>query len=402
MPTDAAGVLVRRTRPANRRATILATATRLFFERGFASVTIGEIATEVGVAPSAIYRHFGSKSEILIAAIRASIIPFSDVLLDAGHATNSRSLQKRVSDLVQTALANRELGVLWQREARNLDPSDRKMLRSELRAPTHYFAGYLESERHMTESEADLISWCTVAVLISVGFHNLNLPHRPHAALLVDLAYTLVTADGLESSGSAVPPESVERSAVSRKQALQAGAIQLFAERGFAAVGINEIGEAVGVAGPTLYSHFPSKETLLWSAMEQGSERLRADANRAQQLGGSAQSQLQRLVDSYVSFAVTDRFLLKIVMSEQDQLSVENRDSARRQQREYIDIWAHLLQEYRSMDVTSARITVQAVLLLVSDITQTPHLQGRPGLQNTLRRIAAALLKLPVPLDGPD
>ncbi|MEU4242529.1 TetR/AcrR family transcriptional regulator [Actinoplanes sp. NPDC026619] len=54
--------------PRTRRAEILAAAIPLFARDGFANVTNGQIAQSVGLAPSAIYRHYPGKVDILVAA----------------------------------------------------------------------------------------------------------------------------------------------------------------------------------------------------------------------------------------------------------------------------------------------------------------------------------------------
>ncbi|WP_440900549.1 TetR/AcrR family transcriptional regulator [Actinosynnema sp.] len=54
--------------PRTRRAEILAAAVPLFERDGFANVTNGRIAEAVGVVPSAIYRYFPGKADILAAA----------------------------------------------------------------------------------------------------------------------------------------------------------------------------------------------------------------------------------------------------------------------------------------------------------------------------------------------
>ncbi|MFD8802714.1 TetR/AcrR family transcriptional regulator [Streptomyces atroolivaceus] len=54
--------------PRTRRAEILAAAIPLFARDGFASVTNGQIAEAVGLAPSALYRHYQGKVDILAAA----------------------------------------------------------------------------------------------------------------------------------------------------------------------------------------------------------------------------------------------------------------------------------------------------------------------------------------------
>jgi AcrR family transcriptional regulator len=58
---------VRRRLPASeRRERILAAATEVFAERGYADASMGEIATRAGVVASVIYDHFGSKRELAV------------------------------------------------------------------------------------------------------------------------------------------------------------------------------------------------------------------------------------------------------------------------------------------------------------------------------------------------
>ncbi|CAL9589026.1 Transcriptional repressor Mce3R [Streptomyces sp. enrichment culture] len=54
--------------PRTRRAEILAASVPLFARHGFASVTNGQIARAVGLTPSALYRHYPGKIDILAAA----------------------------------------------------------------------------------------------------------------------------------------------------------------------------------------------------------------------------------------------------------------------------------------------------------------------------------------------
>ncbi|MFD7814041.1 TetR/AcrR family transcriptional regulator [Streptomyces sp. NPDC059785] len=54
--------------PRTRRAEILAAAVPLFARDGFAKVTNGQIAEAVGLVPSALYRHYPNKRDILVAA----------------------------------------------------------------------------------------------------------------------------------------------------------------------------------------------------------------------------------------------------------------------------------------------------------------------------------------------
>ncbi|MEV5080632.1 TetR family transcriptional regulator [Streptomyces sp. NPDC056159] len=53
-----------------------------------------------------------------------------------------------------------------------------------------------------------------------------------------------------------------ERKKEQTKRRITAVALELFAERGFDAVTVSEIAEAAGVAKATLFTYFPSKESL--------------------------------------------------------------------------------------------------------------------------------------------
>ena len=59
---------------------------------------------------------------------------------------------------------------------------------------------------------------------------------------------------------------------------LLSAAERLFAERGFLAVRLEDIGAAAGVSGPAIYRHFPNKESMLVELLVGISARLLAGA----------------------------------------------------------------------------------------------------------------------------
>lgn len=63
--TAAAGATMRQTAKAARRQAILDHAKELFAASGFKAVSIGEIGAGAGISGPAVYRHFGSKEDIL-------------------------------------------------------------------------------------------------------------------------------------------------------------------------------------------------------------------------------------------------------------------------------------------------------------------------------------------------
>ena len=58
---------------ARQEDAVISAATRLFAERGFADVTMADIATEVGLARTSLYRYFPDKDHILVVWLRREI-----------------------------------------------------------------------------------------------------------------------------------------------------------------------------------------------------------------------------------------------------------------------------------------------------------------------------------------
>lgn len=396
----------RGTRPRNRRDVTVTAAAELFYREGYARVGMSDIAAATNVVASAIYRHFSSKSELLLAAIRSVLAPYTQVLSTIREVDEDplEHLSATVYRLAEWALDHREAGVLWQREARNLDADQLRGLREELRASTNMFAASVQCVRPGLDwSQADVLAWCALGVLASVSFHSLSLPRRQYVDLLASMVFTVVNLP--MSIDTTSHPGSVDRGTTepSRRDSLISRATELFAERGFTAVGVDDIAVAVGIAGPSIYSHFASKQGILVAAIERASGLLHGETRDVLVGAGSASEKLVQLVDSYVRIGNRDRFVLRCLLSEMDQLPPGARSVARRDQRRYVDIWVDLLREIEPLDAVSARIRVQAAFLAINDALQTPHLRTRAGFESTLQHLGRALLGVDLESDdSPD
>jgi AcrR family transcriptional regulator len=64
-------------------------------------------------------------------------------------------------------------------------------------------------------------------------------------------------------------PPSQRRRPKDRKATIALAAAELFCARGFHNVGIEDIAKAVGITGPAIYRHFPTKQAVLAAAVEE-------------------------------------------------------------------------------------------------------------------------------------
>jgi AcrR family transcriptional regulator len=85
-------------------------------------------------------------------------------------------------------------------------------------------------------------------------------------------------------------------------QAIRDAALALFAERGYRATVMGDIGAALGIRGPSLYRHVRSKHALLSEIMLSTMRTLLADQEAALSAGDDVVVQLRRMVEAHVRF----------------------------------------------------------------------------------------------------
>ncbi|MFG3022479.1 TetR/AcrR family transcriptional regulator [Streptomyces sp. NPDC048254] len=88
---------------------------------------------------------------------------------------------------------------------------------------------------------------------------------------------------------------------------ISAAALSLFAERGYRATTMSDIGAAIGIRGPSLYRHVSSKQVLLGEIMVETMRALIADQRAALAAGGDVTLQLRRMVEAHVRYHAAHR-----------------------------------------------------------------------------------------------
>lgn len=138
------------------------------------------------------------------------------------------------------------------------------------------------------------------------------------------------TATG-NGNGTALSPRGARR-----REAIIAAAASLFAERGYAAVGIDDIGAAAGITGPAIYRHFDSKAAVLTAVLSgiidvvSGMQELPHQDSRAL---------LQARIRHYASGVAERRELMAVFVREVHHLPTLHAEALRQRQRELVTAW---------------------------------------------------------------
>jgi AcrR family transcriptional regulator len=381
----------RGTRPANRRQLIIAAAADLFSRKGYAAVGMGDVAEAVAIGPSALYRHFRGKRDVLAAVVGDAL----NTLDDAINLAENEQSSDVAATLAVVVLRHRGAGVLWQREARQLSAGDRAKFGTAVEQIAARFAALIRARRPgLAAVEADVLAWSGLAVATSVSLHSLVLPEPEFTTLLGGLITTVVDAPiRLPPSPPTQSPKTRTLRTQSRREAILTGATKLFAAKGFAGVSTEDIGGSVGISGPSVYNHFAAKSDILVAAMLRGDEWLRMDMHRAFAAASDPRDGLNRLLGSYCAFVLDNPHLIQVLVSEAEHLPEPERHRTRAAQYAYIAEWVSLLREvHPQWDAVAARIRVQAVQTMMNDIALIRSLRNHAGIDAVLVTIGTELL----------
>jgi AcrR family transcriptional regulator len=112
---------------------------------------------------------------------------------------------------------------------------------------------------------------------------------------------------------------------VSRRSLILGSALELFATQGYGATTMDEIGERVGIRGPSIYKHFRSKQNLLLEIMFDTMERLLRDFASAVSASEEVGQQLKLAVEAHVRYNARHRFEAFVCTREINSLTAPDR-----------------------------------------------------------------------------
>ncbi|MER6951609.1 TetR family transcriptional regulator [Nonomuraea sp. NPDC000554] len=386
------------TRPRNRRQLIIQAAARLFCERGYHNVGLSDIAAAVGISAPALYRHFRNKEDLLLHAVLDSFDEFEEAVVAAP------ALDASLRALASVAVRRRDFGLLWQRETRNLPPALRDEALRRFRRTVARLASLVRRSRaELSAADDDLLAWSVCAVLASPSHRSTRTDPVSLEPVINNMARAVTAAPIDAASGrtgvwrpKGDRPASGVRLA-SRREALVTAATGLFGQRGFHEISVDEIGQAVGIAGPSVYKHFATKSDLLYAALDRGAQSLQLLLTGTLDGATSPAEALDALLGSYVEFTLTHTSLVTALVTEVIHLPPEQQSTLRRLQHDYVTEWEHLLRAARpGLDAATAALLTRAALGVVNDVAPIRHLRGRDRFDADLASIGRAVLYTPI------
>ena len=382
-----------RSRPKDRKATIVTAAAELFADRGFATVGIDEIGARVGVTGPAIYRHFPNKEALLVAVLEQMLEGFVENVEESARMSGG-DLAAVVSASVQHILDHSAYSVTYLRERRSPVvgvPASR--VRS---AERRIRRGWLAVERTVLPDidplRGRLRQYAIVGAVAAAARDHKNVARPRLDELLIASAIAVASFPMVVQSAESKQAKRTKQrwqAGPSKQEEILSAALRLFRERGVNGVGIDEVGAAAGISGPTIYHYFESKSAIVLEAYDRAGERVAVGTHEALRSATSAEDALDRLIASYVAVAADNVDLIVVTSRESDCLPEFELARLSRRRRTIRDGWAAALGQIRP-DLTEpeTRLLVRTVFPLVNQAVEAA--EGQDGLRPEIVALAGA------------
>ncbi len=364
-------------RLASTKSDIVAAAADLFAERGFAAVGVHEIAERAGISAGAIYRHFAGKDAVLQAVLLDAI----DAWLAVANGRAS-SLRDVIEGSVQLVLDRPGPLATYVRE-RHLAGGDirRQLARREAELFERWSDAIVGARPGLSRGELAVRQQAVNGVLSSLAGRPGDLASPRLRVLVVEGLLAIVTSKTAAATPAPPPRRRAWHAPTPRREQIIATAMRLFAARGYHGVGMDDIGDAVGMSGPSLYEHVAGKVDILLDAYDRAGAFVIAGAARAVVSAASPGEALDGLIRSYVEVAFDHVDLLVVTSREGGSLPASERPRLARRRRDLHEQWAGVLRELRpDLAPADARILVRSALALVNALARQRR-QASPSIE---------------------
>lgn len=382
-------------RRSQRKSQVLAASARLFQERGYHNVSVDDIAAAVGLTGPALYRHFRNKHDILEQALNEHLSAVEAAISRAG--AGPEVFARFLTELGELVVDVDE-ALLWKRERRHLPADERARFRQRFRAVRAGTAAIIRAERpEIDAGDVDLYVWAVLSAFSNSRVVRTALDPAAAVDLLGRVARAIVACD-LPAGAAVFPADGPVRRPAGRRERILEAAVRLFADRGYYAVGIEDIADDSETAIVTVYQHFASKADLLQAVLARGTEGAHyVTAHRLARARDAAEA-LDAIVEVYVDLALgPHRRLLRILADDQVYLSDSGRTAVRRAERDLVEEWTATLRAVRpSLSRPTGLALATTALAVISEVVQIPAVRARPHVGDEVVALAMAVLRTPL------
>lgn len=187
-------------------------------------------------------------------------------------------------------------------------------------------------------------------------------------------------------------PQPVKRRPFRQAEILHA-AVALFDERGYHGTNMADIGAAIGITGPGIYRHFPSKQAILETALREAGQRLLDRIEAIASAGDPPRRVLEHLVANYVDTTLESPALSTIVLADQGILSEEMQRWGAENLRIHSRAWVDALSASRpELTRVQCRALVIGAFSMAYTMVPLCRLMEREQVAATLRTMCTAIL----------
>jgi len=161
-------------------------------QRGFDAISMADIGAEAGIVGSGIYRHFDSKTAILVAMADRVMdrLMTAAAQIIAAELDERETLSMLVRDHIEVALTDRDALAVYHREVRTLPEDERRRLS---RSQRHYIEEWVHLlaplRSDLGDGEVRLAVHAAIGAIQSTLFFRSGLADERLTELLVGMAH---------------------------------------------------------------------------------------------------------------------------------------------------------------------------------------------------------------------
>ena len=169
----------------------------LLARKGYHAVSSAELGAAAGITGSGVYRHFDSKSAVLVALFDQII---DDLLRDQKHVLETttdlgKALDQLIAGQVEFVVGKRELAQVYHNEINSLPEEDRRRLRRKQRLYLEEWVHLVNEMRtELSDADSRTLVHAAIGAIQSPLFHSAGLAEDRLRVLLADAARAVLGA----------------------------------------------------------------------------------------------------------------------------------------------------------------------------------------------------------------